>query len=212
MAIDSRGPHLTLELREEQINSRDKILAAASEMLRQEPGSSSQRLSVRNIAAQAGVSVGTLRHYFPTQRELLDTVLARVYEEAMPDDGIHDAERPARERLLECLQHLLAPLATPEQAREVWRNIFDTFIAADITPDIRRAYQVMDKQAQRRIEAWLSILTLEGSLPPGDNIARARFLLTVVDGLSIERALPTADTTAALGSTTLRLAVETLFL
>ncbi|MBO3102417.1 hypothetical protein [Cellulomonas fengjieae] len=45
-------------------------------------------------------------------------------------------------------------------------------------------------ELRRRIEYRLTILQDEGSLAPGDNARRARFLYTVVSGLSIAQALP----------------------
>ena len=51
--------------------TRDKILIAAATMLGEDP---TARLSVRAVATRAQVSTGSLRHFFPTQRDLIDTV------------------------------------------------------------------------------------------------------------------------------------------
>jgi len=46
-------------------SSRDRILIAAAGMIGEDPAA---RLSVRAVAARAGVSTGSLRFHFPTQR------------------------------------------------------------------------------------------------------------------------------------------------
>ena len=58
-------------------STRTKILIAAATLLGEDPTS---RLSVRTVAARAGVSVGSLRHFFPTQQALIDTVIAGIYD------------------------------------------------------------------------------------------------------------------------------------
>ena len=145
---------------------------------------------MRAVAQRAGVGASTLRHYFPTQRALLDTVLTSIYDEAIPDERIRDASLPARDRLIECMWHTLEPIGAGEQSRETWATIFNTFIGPQATDENRLGFIVLARQAYRRVESWLAILDAEGALPPGDNTRRAQFLLTVSDGLSIARALP----------------------
>lgn len=190
---------------EQTISTREKIVAAASEMMRD---GSNVSLSVRAVAARAGVGASTLRHYFPTQRALLDTVLTAVYADALPDDRIRDVSVPARERLIECLQNLLEPFSSEDKARQTWATIFHTFMEAEPTPALRAGYSVMVRKAEQRIESWLALLEAEGALPAGDNTQRTRFLLTVVDGLSLERALPTEESPLANVTATLAYAVD----
>jgi TetR/AcrR family transcriptional regulator, cholesterol catabolism regulator len=185
--------------------TRDKILIAAATMLSENPAA---RLSVRAVAARAGVSMGSLRHHFPTQRALQDAVLAGIYELVFPDDPIHDTALPARERLVGCLRQMLAAAGTGKQARESWTKVYELLIAPEPTDDSRAAYLALERQAQHRVEHWLAILAADGSLPDGDNAERARFLLTVVDGLSVARAYPGAESRLASETATLFLAAD----
>ena len=100
---------------------------------------------------------------------------------------------PAADRLLECLQHLLAPIGSGEDARRVWVQIYTTFIAPGVTDAVRAGYLRLAEEPQRRVESWLALLEAEGTLAPGDNRRGAWLLLTVIDGLSIHRALPAVD-------------------
>jgi len=72
-------------------STRQRILIAAATMLGENP---TARLSVRAVAARAGVSTGSLRHFFPTQRALIDTVVAGLYDLELPEDPMSDRSMP----------------------------------------------------------------------------------------------------------------------
>ncbi|WP_299035014.1 TetR/AcrR family transcriptional regulator [uncultured Pseudokineococcus sp.] len=194
----------------EQAGSREKVLAAAAAMYAEDPTAT---LSVRAVAARAGVSTGSLRFHFPTQAALRETLLAAIYDHSFPDDVITDVSRPPRERLLTCLRNLLAPVGTGPQAREAWRRLLKQLLAAEPpTAQVQAAYEEMGTQSSRRVARWLRVLADEGALPPGNNEVRAHFLLTVVGGLSFERATPGAEGgLLAREALTLGLAVNAVF-
>jgi AcrR family transcriptional regulator len=188
-------------------STRDKILIAAATMLSED---STARLSVRAVAAKAGVSTGSLRHHFPTQDRLRDAVLAGIYEKAFPGDPIHDTALPARERLVNCLRQILAPVGTGERARRTWATILETLITPEPTEKSRAAYLSIERQIQHRVAHWLSVLADEGALPAGDTTQRVRFLLTVVNGLAVERALPGSESVLEAETATLCAAVDSV--
>ncbi|EME62674.1 TetR/AcrR family transcriptional regulator [Amycolatopsis decaplanina] len=187
------------------VSSRERILRAAMAMFGEDPAA---RLSVRAVAARAGVSTGSLRYHFPTQRALQDTVLAGIYDAVAPGDRIHDRSVPARERLADCLRQVLALAGVGEQARAAWGEIFTTYIEREPTDENRAAYLAIDREAQRRVEYWLTVLGNEGALAEGDNRRRARFLVTVLNGLSIQRALPSEESILTTETETLHAAVD----
>ncbi|GAA3543447.1 hypothetical protein GCM10022222_28910 [Amycolatopsis ultiminotia] len=186
-------------------SSRDRILQAAMTMFGEDPGA---RLSVRAVAARAGVSTGSLRYHFPTQRALQDTVLAGIYDVITPGDRIHDRSAPARDRLIDCLRQVLALAGLGDQARAAWGEVFTAYIQPEPTEENRAAYLAIDREAQRRVEYWLTVLGNEGALPEGDNSRRARFLVTVLNGLSIARALPSEESILTTETETLQTAVD----
>lgn len=189
----------------EGLGSRDKILLAAMEMFAED---TSTKLSVRAVAARAGVSTGSLRYHFPTQRELQDEVLTRTYDVVISDDRIHDTSMPARDRLVDCLRQVLAPAGVGEQAREASRILYEKYLTTEPTEESRATYLAIEREARRRIEYWLTVLANEGALPGGDNTRRTKFLLTVLNGLSIERALPAEDSILQAETDTLHIAVD----
>ncbi|WP_367048521.1 helix-turn-helix domain-containing protein [Streptomyces sp. Je 1-332] len=187
------------------METREKILKAAAEMIAEDMAA---KLSVRAVAARAGVSTGSLRFHFPTQRALQDSLLSRIYEHVLPGDPIRDQALPPRERLLTCLRQVLAPLGVNEDARTAWGEMYRTFIEPEPTEQRRAAYLGHEREAERRVEHWLTVLAEEGALPPGDHTRNVRFLLTVLNGLSVERALPTRESVLVAETETLNAAVD----
>lgn len=188
-----------------KLSSRDRILLAAMELFGEDPAA---RLSVRTVASRAGLSTGSLRYHFPTQRALQDEVLTRIYDLVAPDDRIHDTSTPARDRLVDCLRQVLSRAGVGEQAREGTRKVVEDFVVPEPTEEIRAAYLAIEQEMRRRVEYWLAVLTDEGALPDGDNTRRARFLITVLNGLGLERALPADDSILQSETDTLYTAVD----
>jgi AcrR family transcriptional regulator len=167
-------------------------------------------LSVRAVAARAGVSTGSLRFHFPTQRALQDAVLTRIYQHFMPGDPILDPSLPARDRLVNCLRQTLAPAGVGEQARRTFGLAFEAFIAPDPSDEIRAAYLGLERASAGRVSYWLSVLDEEGGRPDRDRSKDVRFLLTVLNGLAMERALPSGDSVLQSETDTLYTAVDTV--
>lgn len=194
-----------MEKNAEEPSTRAKILIAAATMLGEDP---TTRLSVRAVAARAGVSTGSLRHFFPTQRELIDTVVAAMYDLEIPDDPINDHTLAPAERLIACLQLLLAQGGVGERAREQWKALFEAYVASPPSEDEAATYIALERIGLDRIEQWLEILIAQGACPPGHVEQRARFLATVLSGLSTERAFPAATARVDVEAETLRIAVR----
>ncbi|WP_431232066.1 TetR/AcrR family transcriptional regulator [Mycolicibacterium psychrotolerans] len=187
------------------MHTRERILTAAAEMIAEDVTST---LSVRAVAARAGVSTGSLRFHFPTQRALQDEVLARIYGHFIPDDPIHDSSRPARDRLVDCLRQVLAAAGVGDEARKAWGAAYQHFIAPEPTDKIRTAYLANERASAGRVEYWLGVLADEGALPRKDFAQKVRFLLTVLNGLSVQRALPSAESVLQAETETLYTAVD----
>ncbi|WP_431240256.1 TetR/AcrR family transcriptional regulator [Mycolicibacterium aichiense] len=187
------------------MHTRERILAAAAEMIAEDVTTS---LSVRAVAARAGVSTGSLRFHFPTQRALQDEVLARIYEHFIPDDPIRDSSRPARDRLVDCLRQVLAAAGVGDEARKAWGAAYQHFIAPEPTDEIRTTYLANERASVGRVEYWLGVLADEGALPREDFAQKVRFLLTVLNGLSVQRALPSGESVLQTETETLYMVVD----
>lgn len=184
-------------------DTRSKILIAAATMLGEDPHA---RLSVRAVASRAGVSTGSLRHFFPTQRELIDTVVEALQTVTLPDDPMRDTSLGPAERLTACLQLLLSAVGAGEKARQNWTALHEAYVASPVPEDTAHAFSALERLSVDRIERWLAVLQEEGALAPGELEQHARFLLTVVNGLTFERALPGAHSRIDFETHTLRTA------
>ena len=189
----------------QKLSSRDKVLLAAMQLFGENPAAT---LSVRAVAARAGVSTGSLRYHFPTQRALQDEVLTRVYDLVFTGDDIHDRSIPARDRLVGCLRQVLSAAAVGEEARRGMCTVVERFVAPEPTDEVRAAYLALEREVRRRVEYWLTVLTDEGALTAGDTARRAQFLITVVNGLGFERAMPTGESTLQSENDTLYMAAD----
>jgi len=185
-------------------DTRSKILTAAASMIGEDP---TARLSVRAVAARAGVSTGSLRHFFPTQRELIDTVVEGLQTLDLPDDPMADLSREPAERLLGSLQLLLTSIGSGASARQNWTKLHDAYVAVPVGDDAAHTFLAMERLAVDRVERWLAVLGRDDLLRVGEPEEHARFLLTVVNGLALERALPGARARAPYEASSLRRAV-----
>jgi AcrR family transcriptional regulator len=187
--------------------TRSKILIAAATMLGENP---TARLSVRSVAARAQVSTGSLRHFFPTQRALVETVVAGLYDLEIPDDPINDHSLNPEERLIACLQLILSQVGVGDRAREQWGALYEAYVAKAPSEDEAATFLALDRMGRHRIEQWLTTLVDEGVIPAGGIEVRARFLATVASGIATERALPSETVRVDSENETLRLAVRAI--
>jgi AcrR family transcriptional regulator len=177
-------------------STRERIVDAAEALITEDPDT---RPSVRTVAARAGIGASTLRHYFPSQRALMDEVVSRALGRQYSDEALHDPSIPAHRRLLTCAENLLEPIGYGAGARDLWRQAFVTTESARTetspAPSLTAtAVSRITTQLERRVTGWFEVLADEGVVAKESVGRRARLLLAVVDGLSISRAFPGAST------------------
>ena len=68
--------------RQRAAETRERIVSAGAALLRDFPVWNWRALTVRGVAARAGVDVRTVYRYFASERDLRDAVMARLEEEA----------------------------------------------------------------------------------------------------------------------------------
>lgn len=138
-------------------------------------------VSVRNVAAEAGRSVSSLRHVFSTQEELLafalQLVLERVTDRVTPLLPITDRDT-AEAVALEFL-----PLDLERRAEtEVYLTLF---MAASVNPELRRLRTEAHEALRYSCENLIRGLDNGVDLAPGvDHETAARHLHALLDGLA----------------------------
>ena len=149
------------------------------------------RMSVRAVAAEAGVSAGSLRHLFPTQAELLQFAMERVNSTVRTRIQGLPAELSASERALRIAQELL-PLDAERRA-EMEVNL--ALIAAAMTnPTLALARDESYAAIAYACEHILGLLASAGELDPTvDRALEAARLHAVIDGLAAHLTYRPAD-------------------
>lgn len=137
-------------------------------------------VSVRSVAQQAGVAVGSLRHVFPTRAELLEFSAELMVQRATERiRAVPQAEDPQR-YALEVLMHLL-PLE-PDSRAELEVNvalIAESPALPALVPIRDHAYQQLGEACTRLVEM------LAGRARDRQIEQEARRLHAIIDGLAI---------------------------
>src|ERR1700747_240831 len=80
---------------EKAAQTRERIVAAASDLVHGFDSWDWQDLTFKAVAERAGVGERTVYRHFPTERHLHDAVMARLEEEAgVTHEGLHPASLP----------------------------------------------------------------------------------------------------------------------
>lgn len=170
---------------------REQILSAAEQVLA-EGGLGA--VTVRAVAARAGIGASTMRYWFPTQEQLSAAVAQRVLATTFRDERIDDAGVPAAVRLTECTVQFLPRLdqqpAVQEQQVSAWLVLITSAAGPGANAMGRALYASGLAVSRTTVEGWLRRLADEGSLDHHDIARSALSLLTRIDGLTMGLALP----------------------
>ncbi|GAA2662309.1 TetR/AcrR family transcriptional regulator [Streptomyces vastus] len=155
-----------------------------------------QRTSLRAVASEAQLNIGSLRHYFASQQDLmrfamqsmLDRVGSRLLEHV---ERIGDLGRRPRPEQLQLAAGLLAELLPLDEHRRAEVTVFLDFnTAARTSPafgDLSRQAAEGERRLVRRV---LTRLDASGALRPGlDTDVETERLTALLDGLSLSAVL-----------------------
>ncbi|WP_026117738.1 TetR/AcrR family transcriptional regulator [Nocardiopsis alkaliphila] len=162
-------------------------------------------VSVRLVAAEAGLSLGAVQREFPTKDDLLRFALdASLEEVAARFSRIRIG--PAQLSFAEGLRAVLIDLLPTDERRRAQARIWAAFYArAAVDAHFARVLADLDTQARENLAAALGYAREKGELVQGqDPEALAELLLVIIDGFWLTCARMPED--APLD--TLRAAVE----
>lgn len=159
---------------------RTQILDAALAIVHE---SGLSGVSVRNVAARAGVGPSTLRHYFPTQRALSEAIAAEVMHFHLDDRRIRDRRVDPARRLLECLEQFLEP---GDDARlAAWLDLVHGAVTRGADSPHTQLLTNFTSTTRQRVAAWLHQLATEGHLRADTVDDATTALLVRIDGLAL---------------------------
>lgn len=159
--------------------------------------------SVRAVAQEAGLSAGSLRHYFGEQRELQAYAFELINDRAYERLRAVDMTAPVRERI-ENMMWALMPV-TPEQVEEEQVRLA-FLVEARTAPELARIVRDDRAVAVDLTREAITGLRDTGHADPGIDVKSATVeLLALLDGLAQAAALdPDTMTGPLLKSTVTR--------
>jgi AcrR family transcriptional regulator len=141
-------------------------------------------LTMKRVAAEAGLAQGILHYYFPDKRAILAAAAARVTADldrrvAAEARGAPDARARLRALIRACLD-------VARRDREAWTVFIEfwgeTLRDRDLARLNRRAYE----RSRRLIAAGLRRGMAEGAFRRADPVEAAAVVLALLDGLSLQ--------------------------
>ncbi|UKY54462.1 TetR/AcrR family transcriptional regulator [Streptomyces inhibens] len=151
-----------------------------------------QRTSLRAVADEAGLNIGSLRHYFSSQQELMDFAMQSMLD-GLTDrllqhvERIGDLSRHPRPERLRLVADLLAELLPLDERRRAEVTVFLDFNAAARTnPALRDLSHQAATGTRRLVRRVLTRLDESATLRPGRDIdIETERLTALLDGLGL---------------------------
>ncbi|MFS8099426.1 TetR/AcrR family transcriptional regulator [Lentzea alba] len=134
-------------------------------------------VSLRHVAAEAGVSMGRVQHYFATKDEMLMFAFDLISERVAARLGAVDSDDPAV-----CLRAILLELLPLSEAARAEAPVLAAFLAqAVVEPRLGLPLH----EGNGAMVAWLAGM-ITAVRPGGDSAKDAMVLLAFVDGLMMQ--------------------------
>lgn len=140
------------------------------------------RLSVRNVALEAGIAAGSLRYLFPTQESLRAYVLDLVRQRVLDRIAAMEPSASMRRTVEDCFSQLLPLDAERRVEMEVFLSIG---VLAFTDPVLQPAYDRAHQDLRAGCTTFLELLTADprySGLDPAAETARTH---AVIDGLAL---------------------------
>lgn len=155
-----------------------------------------EQASVRNVAREAGLSTGSLRHYFATQSELLEFAMRTVMERVES----RVAAIPVPDDRLRAARTVLAQLLPLDEERRSENEVWVAFSARAMVDDgLRTLRDEAYDRLKEASERWTRLL-MTGVGEEEQDLESER-LFALIDGLAVHAALrPDAATPARLSA------------
>lgn len=162
------------------VDSRRRDIAEATWRLVEREGLDA--VSVRNVAREAGLSTGSLRHVFRTQAELLAFGMAALAERLTVRIA---AARDAAATPLDAAEGVLAQILPLNDERRREAEVWLPFVArARVDPDLRELGERADATLRDIVRQALE------PLDPADLELAIEEVYALVDGLALHAVLP----------------------
>lgn len=151
---------------------------------------------MERVAAEAGVSLGLVSHYFSSKDELLTEMYRRALyddvnrmveesEDARPPKGDIPVPGSAARRLCRMVDDIIDPKYLKPATLTIWLTLWGEII---VNPPLRRAHRTLYRSYMGMLSRLIGAVAAERQRPV-DAAEMARNFQALVDGLFLERAL-----------------------
>ncbi|MCA1217824.1 TetR/AcrR family transcriptional regulator [Streptomyces sp. 8L] len=164
------------------MSRRDEIIEAALGLAKAEGIGA---LSVRAVASAAGIGPTTLRHHFPSQADLHQTVAVELVSGSLDDLAIADDTREPVQRLYDCLLQFLPPPDQREAALGAWFELYRLALGPEPRTAVRELLESGRQSSARVLRRWLGTLAGQGHVAPEEVEGHAVRALVLIDGLHL---------------------------
>lgn len=151
-------------------------------------------LTVRAVSAAAGIGVGTLRHHFPTQRALVDAVVADMVGGLLDESVVLDRTRPPGDRLAHAVLQFLPASLTERGQRDAWFAFYVSSLSAP-SGQARAVLEASVATSHEHMRRWLGALAADGAIAAKSVDDTSTALIALVNGLTLEALTPGSPVT-----------------
>ncbi|HEY3682257.1 MAG TPA: TetR family transcriptional regulator C-terminal domain-containing protein [Streptosporangiaceae bacterium] len=153
-----------------------------------------EHASVRGVAAEAGLSMGSLRHWFGTQSELLAFAMRMVIDRII--DRVREC--PASDDARAFVERVLGELLPLDDDRRAESEVWLAFVARALAdPDLRVLAAESDERLREACGMLLDVLARDGQFDTArDRAVETERLYALVDGLLVHAVITPGRGTA----------------
>lgn len=162
------------------LSRREEVLLAARRCLAYE---GLDHLTMRMIACEAGVSLGTVTYYFPSKEKLLTTLLFRVAEQF--DNSMECSCQGETDPYQELLTFIANSLPANEPTRELWLVWLEFWNQASRKQELSPLHAKLYASWRHQVADLLSTGIDANQFYPHDTELVAKQLVAMIDGLAV---------------------------
>ncbi|MFL4909816.1 TetR family transcriptional regulator C-terminal domain-containing protein [Streptomyces sp. MMS24-I2-30] len=161
-------------------------------------------LSVRSVAAAAGIGATTLRAYFPSQALLYRAVAERAISQVLSEEWIRDVSLAPVDRLYASLRQFLPTTADRHSALTIWFERLTLALGSDANEEVLEMVRSGHDESVVTVTRWFTLLAADGSAPRDTPEVLADRFVALVDGLHLSLLLDKGEEVLDRAEATLR--------
>lgn len=191
-----------------KMDRRESILEAAASIA---DSVGLDAVTVRATAVKAGVGIGTLRHHFPTQKDLFDAIVVRRVDTVIDDSVVLDESAAMADRVASMIEQFIPAELDKPASLNLWFSTYSSALGPKPNTGSQRLLAAAAARSHEHMRRWLRHFAAEGFVNPRDVDDVANTIIALIVGITLESLTPGTPTTIQGGRTMLTKYVSTIF-